>query len=185
MLLKNLLFGSSLAAIASAAPAPAPQTPATFGLIAIHSTSPVHNGGISASEGRLWINHKQNADCEKPYDFATFTVKDAALYLYNADATPLETQQFYVDRSGMGQGITGFTTGDDPFPSKAERDGFEVNNNHLEFDRNDFQACPVGDGSYTLWLSGVDKPAGIEGCIQVVLRTIPTDEPVSCVYTTQ
>lgn len=108
MLLKNLLFGSSLAALATAAPAPAPapQTPATFGLIAIHSTSPVHNAGISASQSKLWVNHKQDADCEKPYNFATFTVKDAGLYLYNADASPPdlspEAQQFYIDRSGMG-----------------------------------------------------------------------------------
>lgn len=99
MLLKNLLFGSSLAAIASAAPAP--QTPATFGLIAIHSTSPVHNSGISASQSRLWVNHEQDAECEKPYNYATFTVKDGGLYLYNADSS-LEAQQFYIDRSGMG-----------------------------------------------------------------------------------
>lgn len=102
MHLKNLLVGSSLAAFAAAAPAPAPQYAATFGLIAIHSTSPVHNSGISASQSRLWVNHEQDAECDKPYNFATFSVEGGKLFLYNADSAPTEAQQFYVDRSGMG-----------------------------------------------------------------------------------
>ncbi len=80
----------------------------------------------------------------------------------------------------------GYTTGAQPTPRNGKRTGFEVDETgRLKFDGADFQACPAGtgDGSYTVWLAGVEKPASIEGCISIALNTVETSNPVGCAYT--
>lgn len=92
---------SAVAATAAAMPAAESSGPNTFGVIAIHSGSGVHNSGFNAAKGSLFAGlPNQGASCARPDEqSATFYIKDGALFLYDASATP---QEIYVDRSGMG-----------------------------------------------------------------------------------
>lgn len=95
----KLTSTAALASLAVAATA-APSTPETFGLVAIRSGDAVQYAGFNAALGSIFAGlPKQNATCEgTDSGFATFYIKDGALYLYGSD----ETQEIYVDRSGMG-----------------------------------------------------------------------------------
>lgn len=167
-----------------------PQTPLApgpddkFGLIAIHSGSVLQNQGITAKNGRLFVGGKQDAGCTTPSDFATFYLKDGQGWLYG-EATP---QQLWVDASGMGQGITGYTTASQAPPSSASRTTFTVDGDaHLLFNGISAQACPPADDNvesgWPIWFSEADKPGYNEGCIDINLRAIKADNPVSCFYT--
>lgn len=92
-------------------------------------------------------------------------------------------QQLYVDRSGMGQGVTGYTTGAQPAPKNGERKGFSISEKgYLVFDGMSPKACPSFDGAYSLWFTDLEKPAYQDGCLGVALRAIKADEPNSCTY---
>ncbi|KAF2193961.1 hypothetical protein K469DRAFT_188231 [Zopfia rhizophila CBS 207.26] len=183
MQFKNIaLFATAAAAI----PTPQIETPSgddKFGLIAIHSGSPIQNVGATAWKGNILIGGVQNASCDSPSDFATFYLNNGSAYLYAASATP---QQLYVDRSGMGQGKTGYTTGAQPAPRNAERTGFSINSDgHLVFDGQSPQACPTGleGNAYSVWFSSLENPGFNQNCTGIALRAIKTDSPVSCLYT--
>ena len=163
---------------------PVPGPDDKFGLIAIRSGSPVQNTGITASKGRLTVGGKQDASCDKPdTNFATFYIdSEGSAFLYAASATP---QQLWVDASGMGQGIVGYTTGAQPTPRNASRGKFAVDaDGHLTFEGISAQACPTGseDTGYSLWFSTLEKPGYNEGCLPIALRAIKADEPVGCFY---
>lgn len=157
-----------------------------FGLIAILSGSEIQNQGITASQGHLSVGGQQDADCDKASNFATFYINpDGEAFMYAASVTP---QQLWVDRSGMGQGVTGYTTGAQPTPKNAERQGFSVDaDGLLTFDGVSAKACPPGsqfpDAGYSIWFSTSEKPGFNEGCLGIDLRAIKADEPVSCLYT--
>ncbi|KAL4952098.1 hypothetical protein BDW69DRAFT_168577 [Aspergillus filifer] len=159
--------------------------PETFGIVAIASGEAVQYSGFNAALGSLFAGlPSQNASCKGTDDgFATFYIKDKALYLYGSEDA---TQEFYVDRSGMGQGKIGYTTGDaSSGPRNGERTGWAIDkNNHLQFAGNDFLACPNSvDGAYSIWApSGVAQPAGNEGCIGIAARVVKSDHPVACTY---
>lgn len=168
--------------IQTSIPVPAPDD--KFGLIAIRSGSEVQNQGITASNGRLSVGGKQDASCDKPdTNFATFYIdSEGSAFLYAASATP---QQLWVDASGMGQGIVGYTTGAQPTPRNASRGKFAVDiDGHLTFEGISAQACPTGnaDLGYSLWFSTLEKPGYNEGCLPIALRAIKADEPVGCFY---
>jgi hypothetical protein len=172
----------------SAAPPAYTSTPSTpdggpqkFGLIAIRSGSPIQNTGITASKGSLFVGGTQDAQCDSESNFATFYLADGAAYLYAASATP---QQLWVDRSGMGQGVTGYTTGAQPAPRNAERTGFSISDRgYLVFDGMSPLACPGANGQgYSLWFTTAENPGGNTGCLGVALRTVDDDTPVSCRY---
>ncbi|KAL4745805.1 hypothetical protein BDW72DRAFT_46159 [Aspergillus terricola var. indicus] len=174
---------AALASLAAAATA-APATPETFGLVAIHSGDAVQYSGFNAALGSIFAGlPKQNATCEgADSGFATFYIKDGALYLYGSE----ETQEIYVDRSGMGQGLIGYTTGDNASgPRNGERTGWSIDdNNHLVFDGNSLIACPNSiDGAYSIWASaGVANPGGNKNCVGIAARVEKTDSPVACTY---
>ncbi|KAL1630427.1 hypothetical protein SLS56_004955 [Neofusicoccum ribis] len=164
-------------AAAGAANAAAVATDKYFGGVAIHSGSAIQNAGVSASKNSLWLAHAQDASCDAESNFATFYLADGAAYLYAASATP---QQLYVDRSGMGRGKIGYTTGAEPTPKNAERTGFAVDDQgHLTFDGSSFYACPSGleDGSYGIW-----QQKFADDCIAFAFRAQYTDAPVGCLY---
>ncbi|KAL1646599.1 hypothetical protein SLS58_003185 [Diplodia intermedia] len=176
MFTKTAVAFLAAAGAASAAPA---ATDKYFGAVAIHSGTAIHNSGVSASQNSLWLDHAQDASCDKPNtDFATFYIQDGAAYLYAASATP---QQLYIDRSGMGRGKIGYTTGAEPTPKNAERTGFAVNKNgHLTFDGSDgFYACPSGE-SYGIW-----QQAFSADCIAFAFSAQYTSSPVGCSYSQQ
>ncbi|OJD32339.1 cell wall protein [Diplodia corticola] len=177
MFTKTAVAFLAAAGAASAAPA---ATNKYFGGLAIHSGSDIQNAGVSASKNSLWLNHAQDASCDKQgTDFATFYIQDGAAYLYSTSATP---QQLYVDRSGMGRGNIGYTTGAQPTPKNSERTGFAVSESgYLTFDGSDaFYACPSTDGSYGIWQQQFS-----EDCVSFGFSAQYTDSPVGCSYSQQ
>ncbi|KAI0098017.1 hypothetical protein GGR51DRAFT_539020 [Nemania sp. FL0031] len=162
-----------------------------FGLLALRSASPIHFAEFSAALSSIFLNlPAQNATCDNgstptTADSATFTLsEDGALYLYAASATP---QQLYVDRSGMGQGKLGYTTGAQPAPRNGERTAFAIDEyGDLSFNGAGFIACPNSiDGAWSVWVdAGVANPAGNSGCLGLSARTVKiADTPNSCLYT--
>lgn len=190
MFSKSIALVASLVAFASAAPAcPAPtpvpttNTSTAFSLIAIRSGSDVQYKNVDAWKSSILLGREQNASCAVKNDYATFFLQDGGMYLYAESATP---QQLYVDRSGMGQGKVGYTTGAEPAPRNGERTGFAFDaSNYLQFDGSSFSACPtgLGDGSYSIWASSGTTIAGLQNCTGLALRRVDIAEPVSCLYT--
>ncbi|KAJ5156882.1 hypothetical protein N7492_009685 [Penicillium capsulatum] len=181
MQFKNVVFAASLIAGATAAPATESKT---FNVISIHSGSGVQNAGFNAAKSLFFAGlSSQNASCARPKDqFATFYINDGALYLYDRSATP---QEIFVDRSGMGQGKIGYTTGVQPAPKNSERRGWAVKDGHLQFAGNDLIACPNSiDGAWSIWASaGVANPAGNKDCVGIAARVEETSNPNGCHYT--
>lgn len=178
---------SAAAVLPRQAPVPEPVAPNTaFELIALRSASPVHFQYVNAADNRLWLKlADQKAACDKPSDGkAQFRLIDNELYLYR---TSYSQQQIWVDASGMGQGITGYTTGVQPLPSRNGQRGPFVLDQYNTLTLNNtggFLACPESDGAYRLWTNaGVAKPAGSEGCLSVSLRAVPVSVPNGCLYT--
>ncbi|GAP83025.1 putative cell wall protein [Rosellinia necatrix] len=162
-----------------------------FTLLSLRSASAVHFGQVSAALNSVFVNlPAQNATCDdgaaptQP-GYATFTLSEAGeLYLYAASATP---QQLYADRSGMGQGKLGYTTGAEPAPRNAERAGFAVGaDGALTLAGAGFLACPDSvDGAWSVWVdAGVANPAGNTGCLGFSARAVKVEgTPNSCLYT--
>ncbi|KAL2755435.1 hypothetical protein ACRALDRAFT_1064444 [Sodiomyces alcalophilus JCM 7366] len=158
-----------------------------FGIMALRSASPIHFAQAGAAQNGLYLNlPEQNATCTGDGPSppgAIFTLVDGKLYLY---AEPEPYQQIFVDRSGMGQGILGYITGDQGTPRYAELEGWELDaNDNLSFKGAGLIACPNSlDGAWKIWASvGINKPAGQEGCLGFSPRAIELTEPKSCEYT--
>ncbi|KAI5305626.1 hypothetical protein KEM56_003828 [Ascosphaera pollenicola] len=178
------------AAIAAPAPCPAPSgeqvstTSKTFGVMCIRSGDPVHYASWGASLNELGAGlQQQNASCDAGVNAtsATFYINDGALWLYTNGAP---WQEVWVDRSGMGMGNMGYTTGAQPPPTNSERKGWSIDeNDHLLFGGNSFLACPAKDG-YSLWAAtGTDTPGWNKDCVGIAARVVPIDKPVGCQYT--
>lgn len=169
--------------------APALPADAKFQLMALRSASPVHFSKFQAALSSVFLQlPSQNATCDDreavaASEAATFYLQDGGLYLYAASATP---QQLYADRSGMGQGKLGYTTGAQPAPRNAERTGWAVDGfGDLTLDGAGFIACPNSiEGSWSVWVSaGVSQPAGNSDCLGVSVRAVQVTEPNGCLYT--
>ncbi|KAL2015575.1 hypothetical protein VTK56DRAFT_5208 [Thermocarpiscus australiensis] len=181
------------AAAASAAPtggsSPTPGSERKFGIMALRSGSPIHFAPVSAAQNKLGLlfpDNKLDAQCSdgKARADAIFYIRDGELYLYVNEG---QAQQIYVDRSGMGQGVLGyFDKGETSPPSKGELTGWAVDeSDNLTFDGTALQACPsTADNSWYVWLAGVEKPAGQEGCVGFTSRTVTETDPVPCTYST-
>ncbi|KAM5354451.1 hypothetical protein ACJ41O_001100 [Fusarium nematophilum] len=186
MQIKALLLAPLVAAgVVSAAP----QKSTQFEALALRSASPIHFEGIQAAKSFISLNlAKQGASCDRKSDNqATFNLVGDELFLYRKSATP---QQLWVDRSGMGQGVLGYTTGAQPAPRNAERKGWKIDKNgDLTFNGAGFIACPNSSkagGSWSVWVSaGVKQPGGNKGCLGFTARTVKTTKPNSCLYTQQ
>ncbi|PHH62702.1 hypothetical protein CDD81_6771 [Ophiocordyceps australis] len=186
---------ASLAAAGSALAAPPaeykpptnhPNGPQPFGIMSLRSASPIHFGQFSAANGNLYIHlGQQNASCDRPnVEWATFYIKEGSMYLYSKDR---EVQEIYVDRSGMGQGKLGYTTGTYiPAPRNSERKTWSIDKyGDLTFNGASLLACPTTiDGPWSIWVvSGISPPAGLKGCVGMVARTVNATNPASCEYT--
>ncbi|KAI0439584.1 hypothetical protein F4803DRAFT_530389 [Xylaria telfairii] len=207
-MLSNALSFAVLAGAAMASPckpsatySTTPTSPATplptigpnepFALLSLRSASPIHFAQFQASQSSLFFYlPSQNASCddgEKPTDpdYATFVLsEDGGLYLYAHSATP---QQLYVDRSGMGQGKLGYTTGAQPGPRNSERTAFSIDEfGDLSFNGAGFIACPNSiDGAWSVWVdAGVTNPGGNSNCLGLAARAAKIEEGAnSCSYT--
>lgn len=160
---------------------------AKFQLMALRSASPVHFSTFQAAKSSIFLQlPSQNATCDQrnATESATFTLgQDGGLYLYAASATP---QQLYADRSGMGQGKLGYTTGAQPAPRNGERTGWTIDAyGDLTLDGAGFLACPNSiEGAWSVWVSsGVANPAGNTDCLGISVRAVQAVVPNSCSYT--
>ncbi|CAJ0544446.1 Ff.00g036210.m01.CDS01 [Fusarium sp. VM40] len=187
MQFKNIILTPLVAAgIASAAPNPDVEV---FQAVALRSASAVHHASLQASNNSLFLNLKdQGASCDRGVkeDAATFSIdkKTGEVLLYS---TSNPRQQLFTDRSGMGQGVLQYRTGAQPLCTRCEETRWAINEDgHLQYDGEDFRACPLEDGSYSVRINtGVDNPAGNKDCIPFSLITSKVAEPVGCLYTQQ
>ncbi|KAL4804564.1 hypothetical protein BDV18DRAFT_142228 [Aspergillus unguis] len=180
------LTASALPSASTSAPSSTPSAgaPETFGVVSIHSGEAVQYAPFSAARGSILAGlPKQNATCEgTDSGSATFYIQDGALYLYTPAGT---TQEFSVDRSGMGQGNIGYYESEESMPRNGERTGWAIDeNNHLQFDGSDLIACPGSiDGAYSIWANaGVANPAYNQNCTSIAARVEKDANPVQCVY---
>lgn len=158
---------------------------AKFQLMALRSGSEIHFAPFSAAKNSVFLDlPSQNATCaDGPEDRATFFLRNGGLYLYGDPATE---QQLYADRSGMGQGKFGYTTGTEPPPRNAEETGWVLDEaNNLSLNGTGLIACPNSiDGAWSVWVyAGIDQPAGNSDCVGFSARAVQIDEPNSCLYT--
>ncbi|CAM1511892.1 Fc.00g094050.m01.CDS01 [Cosmosporella sp. VM-42] len=182
MHIKSLLLAPLLAAsFASAAPS---KEFTTFEVLTLRSASDIHFTTFQAANSNIMLKlPHEKATCKSKSDnSATFKLWDGKLYLYHEKTTP---QQLFVDRSGMGQGKLGYTTDVKTTPSRWERKGWKIDKfGDLSFNGAGLLACPVGDGSWSVWVDvGIANPGASKGCLGLVARTIKTDKPNSCTYT--
>ncbi|CAG9986868.1 unnamed protein product [Clonostachys byssicola] len=185
---------ASLAAAAAAMPGANEARETTnsditnFEILPLRSASDIHFARISAAKSSLFAKlPEQDASCLAGVDGnqpAAFQInsEDKTLWLY-ASGNP--RQQIYVDRSGMGQGKIGYTTGAEPAPRNAEREGWVINaDGNLQFNGTDLTACPNSiDGAWSIWLSGASNPGGNEGCLGFSARAGKVEKPNDCQYT--
>ncbi|CAK3794864.1 Hypothetical predicted protein [Lecanosticta acicola] len=195
MQIKNLaLFAATAAALPAASTDELIHNNDAFNLIAIKSGSGVQNSGIKASGGYFYIGAaSQNASCDSTdaSNTATFYLSNDNAYLYTASARA--PQQLWVDRSGMGKGIWGYTTGAQAAGRNSERTPWTINaQSQLLFDGASPAACPqktpagvVLPGEWSVWWDKAsDNPGNNYGdCIDITLKAVKVDKPVGCHYT--
>ncbi|KAI8939402.1 hypothetical protein NX059_003184 [Plenodomus lindquistii] len=186
---------AATAAIASAAPVDTAPVDSQikdgdrFTVMAIRSGSDLQYASFQAARSGLLLNTaQQNASCGSDVNYATFFLNNGSLFL-NTDNPP---QQIFVDRSGMGQGAIGYTTGVQSIGKNQERGPFGINDSgelvfHGPGIQGDygFLACPnTRDGGYSVRLAtGGTNPAGLTGCVGIGARALKAENPVVCSYT--
>ncbi|RMZ70586.1 cell wall [Pyrenophora seminiperda CCB06] len=156
-----------------------------FHIMSLRTGTEIQHGNLQAANNGLYLNApNQNATCGAEH--ASFQLNNGTLNLY----TKAPSQSIYVDRSGMGQGVIGYTTGAQPAPKNAQREGWAINKDSYLVWRDDngtelnFQACaPALGGGYAVWLSGVPNPAGYKDCIPFTALALKEDDAVLCQYT--
>lgn len=185
MQIKAILFAPLLATgLVSAAPATSKTT--TFEIMALRSASPIHFSELQAARNSIFIHlPDQKATCHTKSDnYATFKLVGDELRLYKSSGTP---QKIWVDRSGMGQGVLGYSTGDSK-PKNGEHKGWKIDKNgDLSFKGQGLLACPGSiSKSWSVWVdTGIANPGGNKNCLGFSARTLPIAKPNSCKYTEQ
>ncbi|EUC28035.1 hypothetical protein COCVIDRAFT_18796 [Bipolaris victoriae FI3] len=185
-------IATSVAALAAASPLQtrADDTPLfwTSRLFAIAPGTDFDGKFLQAANSSLLIGLKdQGASCgPDPRDYATFVFGNGTLSLYTANPP----QQFYTAADGMGQGNMRYTTGAEPLPRNALRDGFFVDNHgtlKLQFTPTapiyGLQACPIynAPGQYKVWMDAFEHPAG-QNCTKFEARVDNDWTPEKCHY---
>ncbi|KAI5927712.1 cell wall protein PhiA [Camillea tinctor] len=181
----------ALAAGASALPHVARQDGAKVG---VATPFTVQASGVDVQFPFFYANHggfalndlDSSATCvnaARSSSAATFTLDDQGnMYLY---ATQPPVQHTWVDRSGMGQGIFGWSSAGLAGPRNGERTAWQIDdNNVLTFNGAGFIACPNSvDASWKVWVSaGNSQPGGSSGCVPITATAIAAAEPNDCSY---
>lgn len=189
MQIKTLLLAPLVAAGVSAAPKKAAPQNEIFQGLSLRSASDIHFTYLQAAQEHFSLKLKdQKASCDRNVkeNQATLHLFEEQLFLYKTDNPP---QQVYVDRSGMGQGIMGYTTGAQPKPKNGELKGWSIGKDgNLKFDGASFIACPnnpkkPATSSWSVWVSaGVNQPGGGSGCLPFDIKAVEIKKPVGCYY---
>lgn len=192
-------LASALAAAGAAVAAPATRsapatngtTPDIFSVMSLRSASPIHFGSLSASKGGLLLNSNANdtVSCASPRaeNYVQLYIDDGELFLYSGNFDYAQKQQVFVDRSGMGQGVIGYQPTIAPFPRNSELKGWASTKDgeysYLSFNDQTLQACPgAAGGAWSVWLAGVENPAGNEGCLGFTAMDLDVSHPIPCWY---
>lgn len=86
--------------------------------------------------------------------------------------------------TATGQGKIGYITGSESLGRYWQTKGWALDANRmLTFAGTGLQACPSIQGSWSLWLQGVEKPGFNEDCTHVAVAAMKVRDPVGCVYT--
>ncbi|KXS95744.1 hypothetical protein AC578_5300 [Pseudocercospora eumusae] len=186
------MFTKTLALLALAStsvlamPAPQSDVPSFSDKMGVSATGPgITNVDLTASKGSIYVGGDQNdakCDDDGPQHFATFVLySDGTLFLYKLGNPP---QQLWVDASGMGMGITGYTSGDEQPPKNASRGKFAVDQDgFLTFEGTGAKACPTNDqGKWSVWFTSNQRPGNQDGCVDVKLKAYKAPARVSCEY---
>ena len=159
-----------------------------FRIMTIRSGSDFQYGVVQAAQRSLYVNTpSQNATCSTAdINFASFYISKGSLFLNTPDSAP--AQQFFVDRSGMGQGVIQYATGNLTLGRNEETGPFAIDDDsNLVFRAQQdygFQACPgAAQGGFSVWMDGDATPGGNQGCLGFIARAQKEDEPVTCTYT--
>ena len=179
----------SAAAFVTASPCqPAPSSTPTssikdgdiFQLDAVGAHGLIQNTYFQAYDRGLNLDGRQGAPCTNnaglstSVNFAQFYLNNGTLFLSGRDQ---QAKKFFVDRSGMGQGVIQYTSG----PAngryfeisgwKTTPEGYLVFNGGGTAEDTSFQACPLNDGSFHIWLSAAGgeatNPAGNTDCFPI------------------
>ena len=186
-------IAASAVALTSALPAAQSGSPGntlyqTFKAVAYFDGESEAGLPIQAYKGGLRVDGPPQGNQCGPVnpDYAVFSIiENGDMYLY----TPNPPQQLFVDRSGMGQGVIGYTQGVQPIGRNQERGPFSVTDEgDLVFGKDNstvgFQACPNAlGGGYSIWLQGVDNPGGNSDCKDVAVKVEVVQNALKCVYT--
>lgn len=182
MQIKALLLAPLVAAgVVSAAP----SKPVNFEVLALRSASPIHFQGLQAARGGFYLKlPNEKAVCAAKSDnTVTLQLLDGELSLYHSGSGT--KQRVFVDRSGMGQGVFRYVTGDG-LPRNGERKKWKIDaSGDLTFNGAGLIACPHAiSGSWTVWVDvGIANPGGNKDCLPFVARTAKVAKPNSCKYT--
>ena len=178
-----LVSASPIAQADAAAPIKAGEI---FSLMTIRSGSDFQYSSVQAKQSSFTINSpSQGASCAGETNSATFFLSGEGELFLN---TAKPSQQAFMDRSGMGQGKLGYTTGAQPAVKNAERTGFTLDaNNNLVIKNGEqstgFVACPNAlGGGYSVWVAGSLLPGGNAGCLGFTARAVKAENPVYCSY---
>ena len=186
-------IAATAASMVSAAPQASTQYPKindgdVFTLMSLRTGTPIQFGTVQAAHSGIYINApEQGASCGgKAQNFASFKLSNGTLSLHASKPS----QDIFVDRSDMGQGLVGYTTGAQAAPKSAQRQGWTINkDSQLVFidaasgAESGLQACPVTNGGgYAVWLSGVPNPAGAKDCIPFSALALKSDDAALCQY---
>jgi hypothetical protein len=170
-----------------------PKAGDTFKLVAVPKiANEIECKPVQAIKDSLIINApEQDALCTNAtkVDYATFVLNGQGELFLNTGANNANpTQQIFIDRSGMGQGVIGYTLGNQTIGRNMERGPFKfgVNGDLFLEDPNgkatEFQACPISDDAgWAVWMAGVEKPAGTEGCVKMNARAVKVED-LACTY---
>lgn len=170
---------------------PGPVAPKPFGLIAIHSTTHIHNQAINAHDGKFYIGKPTLAYCPdvvKPCpkgDFTSFTVAEynKAGYLGMDVAVP-GGQYAYVASSGA---LLLTVPHSNAIPTGAQDDRFVLDkeSQHLQFqskalvkNASPWLACPLEKEPDVYQVFANTGKSGIQGCIDFEARMPPIPEGV-------
>ncbi|CAG8960619.1 hypothetical protein HYFRA_00013497 [Hymenoscyphus fraxineus] len=181
MFVKSLI-AATLAGLASAAPLVARQeTIDTVGIIAIHSTSPIHLSAVSENGLKFWVRKETATYCptvveQCPTGNTTQLVLSASSETVSLNTVVPGGQQAYIASDGSlsatqahsGNIGTGTRT---PFEYTPQAGPGRVG--VVQFNNTEFTACPSAEDAnvYQVFALGYSGYVAGEACINIALGT--------------
>ncbi|KAJ5280599.1 hypothetical protein N7478_005971 [Penicillium angulare] len=176
--MKAVIASIALPLLAAAAPAPAPTAPASnppnFGVMAIHSGSPIHYAQMNAAGQKFWLGGSTSSYCPS-VDGIVCPSGNQTVFAAGGNAMDVEVpggQQVYVDPTGA-LSFTQAHSASIPAGSAVGGLFYEPGNpwSHYSFKgwgAQGFMACPTEDNRYQVFaaMQNATVPSGnVADCI--------------------